>query len=115
VEAFYDVIGCEFKMLAMICELNHYSLEEMQGKPFKPFACPRWCPYKATSRAKWRAEVEAHEELDEATRKEEDLAHSRDHLRHYKLVKPTYELGAMDLSADLLQTSSSSTSSPSSS
>ena len=36
---FFDEIGCVMKDLATICELNHYSLEVLEGRKFKEFGC----------------------------------------------------------------------------
>eukprot|EP00966_Prymnesium_polylepis_P178711 4138413-Prymnesium_polylepis.1 len=35
--AFFDKIGCVMKDLVTICELNHYSLEVLEGRKFKEF------------------------------------------------------------------------------
>ena len=40
VSAWYDEIGCVVKTLEKVCELNHYSHEVLQGKPFKRFTRP---------------------------------------------------------------------------
>lgn len=100
-EAWYTSIGCELKTLGSICELAHYSLEELEGRPFKPMAC-RWCSYKAGTRAKWLRDVSNHRNLCEKARHDADLAHSREHLRHYAFEAPTYHLDAMQLSSDIL-------------
>ena len=72
-----------------------------EGKPFKPLKC-RWCDYHASSRAKWRKDVEAHVNLDEHARKDAELAHNREHLRHNPFEAPLFQMPTIDLSADLL-------------
>ena len=92
-EAWYRSIGCVLKTLADVCELNHWSHEELLGRKFKPFGC-RWCDYTAKSRKQWLADVEAHAQLDEKARHDADVAHNRVHLRHNPFDPPTFHLDA---------------------
>ena len=103
-EAFFDSIGCVMKDLATICELNHYSLEVLQGRAFKPFGCR--CGWKSGSEKEWRAAVEAHAQLEGEELKATELAHSGSdnplHCRHKPYNPPLLHQPSIDNSADVL-------------
>eukprot|EP00966_Prymnesium_polylepis_P300347 6940643-Prymnesium_polylepis.1 len=90
------------KTLATICELNHFSLDVVEGRKFKPFSCR--CGWHSGDEKTWRAAVEAHAQLNEEERKAADLEHSANplHLRHKPLDPPLAEQDAIDNSADVL-------------
>lgn len=100
--SFYHSIGCELKTLKTICELNHWSVDVLEGRRFKPFGCR--CGYKSGSEKEWRAAVEAHAQLDEKEKKEVDLEHSSNplHYRHKPLDAPLVHQGMIDNSTDVL-------------
>ena len=100
--AFYASIGCKLKDLETICELNHWSFEVLEGRPFKPFSCR--CGYRSGPERQWRAEVEEHAQLEGSELKAADLEHSSQpqHCRHKPLQPPLLHQGAIDNSADTL-------------
>ena len=80
--AFYRSIECVLKTLKSMCEMNHYSFDILEDRRFKPFKCR--CGYASSNESNWRAEMEAHAQLDEESKKVADLAHSSNplHCRH---------------------------------
>ena len=87
--AWYDTIGCVVKTLEKVCELNHYSYEVLQGKPFKRFKCTQpGCAYEAKSEQEWRTDVAAFDNLKAYARKEITLIHGRGHKRHRPFMRP---------------------------
>lgn len=99
---FYSSIGCELKDLNTICELNHYSAEVLQGRPFKAFSCR--CGWTSGPEKQWREQMEAHLQLEGQELKDADLEHSRmpEHCRHKPYHPPLFHHGTLDLSADVL-------------
>ena len=89
VKAWYAEIGCTVKTLEKVCELNHYSFEHLQGRAFKRFKCSQpGCGYEAKTFIQWRQDMNAHEDLGKAERKQADLEHGRGHKRHRKFMRP---------------------------
>ena len=85
----YNEIGCVVKTTEKVCELNHYSYEVLQGKPFKPFECTQpGCSYKAKTEKQWRGDVSAFENLEQCARKKGTLEHGRMHKRHRPFMRP---------------------------
>ena len=99
---FFASIGCVMKDLATICELNHYSLEVLEGRPFKPFGCR--CGWKSGDERAWRTAVEAHKQLEGEELKVVELEHSSNpmHCRHKQLNPPLLHQPTSDNSADVL-------------
>lgn len=85
--SFYSLIGCRLKQLSDLCELNHWSLDLLEGRPFKPFGCSH-CEWKSGPKVEWEASVEAHAQLEGAALKQANLVHSREHHRHYPYNPP---------------------------
>ncbi|KAL1529462.1 hypothetical protein AB1Y20_000409 [Prymnesium parvum] len=101
--AFYDSVGCQLKSLRTICELNHFSYEVLLEQPFREFSCR--CGYQSGNEASsWRAQVEAHAQLELKELKEFDLEHSAQplHCRHKPFCPPLLHQDAIDNSADIL-------------
>ena len=85
----YDEIGCVMKTLEKVCELNHFSHEVLQGRPFKRFRCSMYgCDYEAKTETQWRADMNTHIDSKATERKKADLEHGRIHRRHRKFLRP---------------------------
>lgn len=99
---FYERIGCSLKTLETMCELNHYSHEVLQGRPFKAFNCR--CGWSSGTEMDWRKAVETHLRLEGQELRDADLEHSRlpGHCRHKPYKPPLFLQDALDMSADVL-------------
>ena len=72
---YIESMGCEMKTFEEMCSWAHYSAGVAKGGAFTPVEC-NCCGYKASTEAKWRADMAAYEKLSD----EEKVARQRAHM-----------------------------------